>query len=159
MPKPVFIICCESGTEDKYTGMVSLFNIIDRIVGKSRETDSGSLPKDSLTLRIVAVWAADSESDFEGEFNVEMRMLLSPQNLESTLSSDSMRFTPTMPRHRSTVIMGGIQAEASGQLIFESRVRRPTETEWKTQAYTIDVAIIAPDAVPAADGPSATHST
>jgi hypothetical protein len=144
MPKPVFIICCESGTEDKYTGMASLFNIIDRIVGNPLEADTGAILKQSLAVRIVAVWEASEQSDFEGEFNIEMRMLLPSQDQTAVLSSDTMRFTTSTPRHRSTIVIGAFRAAEAGQLVFESRVKRSFEVEWISQAYSIDVVLNPP---------------
>ena len=149
MPTPIYIICCESGTEDKYTGMASLFNIIDRIVVKPRDpekTDSGAPnPWGSLSMRIVAVWAANGDGDFDGEFDGELRMLMSPQNQEQILMTDKVRFTRAMPRHRSTVIISGFQAEQVGQVIVESTIKRAGESEHLTQRYAIDVLVSPPD--------------
>ena len=124
MPIPVYIICCESGTEDKYTGMASLFNIIDRISLKTtdaQKSEIGLIGRTSPPIRIVAVWSASHADDFEGEFISEVRMSLLPKNQEATLLSDSVRFTSAMPRHRSTVIVSGFQSdEKTGNFVSKA---------------------------------------
>lgn len=151
MPNPVYIICSESGTEDKYTGAASHFNIIDRIIGTTKtiaeNPDKGSYFRaNSLSVRVVAVWRADEESDFEGNFQSELRMRLLPKNEDAILQSDLFVFLREKPKHRITIIINGVQALEAGQIVFESRIKRPEDPDWLTQSYVIDVMVDVPTA-------------
>ncbi len=145
MPTPVYLICSESGCEDKETGLASVFNIIDRIVAKKRRTgtteDRDTVLAESLSLRIVAVWRTDEESEFETDFESELRAILLPANQQVTLLADRFRFLREQPKHRITVIVGRFQLEQSGQLVFESRIRRTGDSAWLTQRYIVDVLV------------------
>jgi hypothetical protein len=154
MPTPVYIICCESGTEDTFTGAASLFNVVDRIMSKkpaSAHADSkGPIYLNAVPLRIVAVWCAAEDVDFEGDFQSEVRMLLEPQEQVGILSIDTIRFTREKPRHRITVVLSGLKVEETGRLVIESRIKRAGEPEWLAQRYAIDVVVKLPDdALPA----------
>jgi hypothetical protein len=142
MAKPLYMICCESGTEDAYTGMASHFNIVDRIVVMPDKPDplSGGAgpPVTSIPLRIVSVWRAE-EGDYEDEFEHEITMTLFSQPGTATLYSQPFRFLRDRPRHRTTVVIAGFKAEQSGELVVESRIRLPGQSDWLTQSYTIDV--------------------
>jgi hypothetical protein len=145
MPTPVYIICCESGTEDKFTGLASHFNVVDRIVAK-KPPPSGAdsnvpIIPSPPPLRIVAVWRADDDSDFEGIFQSEVIMRLMPKDEIGTLYSDTFSFLRERYKHRITVILGGLRVEESGKVIVESRIRRPDESKWLTQSYIIDVVV------------------
>jgi hypothetical protein len=140
MPIPVYILCCESGTDDVTTGLASHFNVVDRIRVKRIAPDSGFVVH-SLPLRIVAVWRAEEEGDFEQEFESELRAILLPQHKEAVIGSETFRFSPEKPKRRFTLIFVGLQFEASGQLVIESRIRRSPEAEWRSQRYIVDVVV------------------
>jgi hypothetical protein len=42
MPKPVYIICSQAGIEDKRTGLVSIFNVIEKIQITTKQLDPTS---------------------------------------------------------------------------------------------------------------------
>jgi hypothetical protein len=149
MPESSYIICCESGTEDKFTGLASLFNVVDRIHAKRpapvNPGDSTPILLNAISLRIVAVWRAVGDGDFEGEFQSEVRMTLLPLNDVQILLSDTFRFQLDKSRHRIVIIIGGLTAGESGQLVVESRIKRPDAAEWLTQSYVVDVLVDEPD--------------
>ncbi|MFI5386509.1 MAG: hypothetical protein ACHQ50_10365 [Fimbriimonadales bacterium] len=99
----------------------------------------------SLSLRIVAVWRANEDSDFEGSFQSEVKMRLLPKNEDATLLSDTFSFLRERYKHRITVIIGGLEVKESGQLVVESRIKRSDECQWLTQSYIIDVLVNASD--------------
>jgi hypothetical protein len=147
MPSPSYIICCETGTEDKYTGLASLFNVIDRIVVRrhTRQTPDGGAVKSGPTIRIVAVWRAVGDHDYQAEFESELNLLLSPIGKETTLHSDTFRFLPDKSRHRIVVIIGALDLDQSGLLVFESRIRRLGDPDWLSQSYVVDVVVMPSD--------------
>jgi hypothetical protein len=143
MPVPVYIICCESGSEDSFTGLASLFNVIDRIVvrpaASEEKGNSEHRAHGATSLRIVSVWMGEEAGDFESEFETEIRITLLPHGDEAVLYSEPFRLSPEKRRHRTTVILNRAYFKETGTLVIESRVRRIGETEWITQRYTVDI--------------------
>ncbi len=144
MPTPVYIICCESGVEDRFTNLASLFNIIERIAVQSayvQQPGSDTPPPVRFlpSLRIVAVWRAEGESDFGVEFQSEIRLTMLPHGRENTVMSEPFRFLPGTLNHRIVVVIRALDYADGGQLVVESRVKRPEEDQWLTQKYVIDV--------------------
>ena len=91
MPKPVYMLCCLSGSDDHNTGLPSHFNVIDRL--ELREI-TVALPEGvkpfivyTQPIRIVAVWWAVEDADFETEFEMELRGFLTPSKMETTFFS------------------------------------------------------------------------
>ncbi len=146
MPTPVYIICCESGVEDRLTNLASLFNIVERIAVRPaavQEPGSDTPPPVRFlpSLRIVAVWRAEGEADFGTDFQSEIRMTMLPQRREHCLMSDTFRFLLGTMNHRIVVVIGALDCTDSGQLVVESRIKRPEEDQWLTQKYVIDVVV------------------
>jgi hypothetical protein len=145
MPSPVFIICCESGSDDSLTGLASLFNVIDTFVVNSapvEDTNQATVPRDGApSLRIVATWRAICPDDFEGEFESELRMIFEPSGETQSLAAQTIRFWREKPRHRLTAVIGALNLPMSGTLTVESRIRRRGSDAWLSQSYPIDVVV------------------
>jgi hypothetical protein len=143
MASPVYIICAESGSEDSFTGMASLFNIIDAITIREMRLDvggeSGIARQGSPSIRIVAVWRADHDADFDRDFECEMRLIVEPQGTENMLFTQTFRFMREKPRHRITTVIGALDLRGGSALTVEARIRPQGEESWISQSYTIDV--------------------
>src|SRR5208337_5639855 len=65
MPKPVYILCSESGSEDKTTSLVSHFKVLEQIelrqLPKPPEVAALIIP--GLFFQMVAVWMAAEDDD------------------------------------------------------------------------------------------------
>jgi len=141
MPKPVYILCSESGSEDKITGLVSLFNLIEKIQIVKREQNE---PVPSLSLRVTATWAR-GEDELDQLFEFETAAYLPPDNDEMMLGKGEFRFT--MPFQRITMRMqGSLVFQGPGMLRIENRIRRAGTDEWFRQEYPILVEVQVPPA-------------
>ena len=141
MPKPQYILCSESGSEDKITGVVSSFNVIEQI--ELRE-----LPKlpdariqifQGISLYVVAVWAKDAEDDPEQTFQYVLSLFMPPDNEVIDLANGFFKFDK--PRFRMTAIMKGLSFRGPGVFRAESRIKKLGDGDeaWLVQRYDVDV--------------------
>jgi hypothetical protein len=131
MPKPHYIICSLDGSEDKYTGRVSIFSIIDRVHINRPKQDAMPI----VALRITAAWLridADTDKEFEFQFVAKVP----PFGREIELSSGRFVFQEPIARLIGTML-GGLPVEGSGNLVIECRVRPTGEEQWASQEYQI----------------------
>jgi hypothetical protein len=140
MPKPAFIICSESGSEDRVTGLVSLFKVIERIELHERPDSEEGRPivLNPLPFQVVAVWALSEDENADQEYEFEHKLTL-PSGKEATLQSGTFFFERGRPRHRFTVIVNGFMPQDAGLLRVENRIRKVGEGDWLVQAYEIPV--------------------
>ena len=151
MPKPRYIICSQSGSEDRDTHLVSLFNLIDKLQFTKIPT---GVP--IVEIRITAAWAKepeDQERDFEAQISLSL-----PGHGVIELPPDP--FTFTMEHHRTVGrVLGGLPLMESGEMVVMARVRIAGENTWierSVQEYriVIDVQLaeqqINPQSVPPA---------
>lgn len=143
MPSPVYILCCESGAEDKESGRASHFNIIDRIELRVAHVQKSETEKvliiSTMPFRIIAVWQATEERDFEAEVESEMRVFLPPDNKEWIVHSEPFRFLREKPRQRFTIAIQGLAFQGPGRLLAESRIRRSGDPDWMTMTYLVEI--------------------
>ena len=82
MPKPVYILCSESGSEDRATGLISHFKVIDQIGLKpspsSPDSEKTTVIVTSIPLQMVAIWQADPHHDPDQEYDVENLLYMPP---------------------------------------------------------------------------------
>jgi len=143
MPKPVYILCSESGAEDKLTGLVSHFKVLEQIVvfelPKPQEGQMGVISL--IPCQIVAVWAKEEEDDPAQEY--EFRVLLSlPSKPEPILAaSGRLVFEETKPRHRTTVGVAGLAFHGTGVFRVEHQIRPVggDDQSWLVQSYEVPV--------------------
>ena len=145
MPKPVYMLCCQSGSDDERTKLASHFNVYDRveiIVTPGKPGSDGPAVIYTMPLRIVAVWSADKKEDFDTTFDVQVR-LLAPQLREPrTIHDGKFRFEQGTPKQKFTFDIQGFFVSGEGDLVAECRIRRSGELRWLKQSYTIDVVIV-----------------
>jgi hypothetical protein len=149
MPEPIYILCCQSGADDARTAIASHFNVIDRVELTPMDVDDldkGVPATVVLTpLRAVAVWRGIEESDFDGEFEFEIKGVF-PGGREISLlpSSNRFRFQREKPRHRLTIELPPPlfeTAQESGTFLLECRIRKEGSADWLTQRYPIDLVV------------------
>jgi hypothetical protein len=138
MASPVYIVCAESGSEDIFTGLASLYNVIDGLVADETRPDESA--RFHQSMRIVAVWRADRGDDYKHEFEGETRLYFEPQGkMSEAILPQTFRFTEGRPRHRITAVLGAIDLRGSSALRVESRIRPRESDQWLSQSYWIDV--------------------
>jgi len=143
MPKPVFIICSESGTVDRFTNLVSIHNVIEHLTchaGESGEKKDGAPGGLGISkMRATAQWSKSEGDDsraFFHEFTISM--FGSPPKV---ISASAFAFRT--PFHRFVVdliLPSSTELEdAESNIVFTSRIRAKGEEEWISQSYTIPV--------------------
>src|SRR5271157_2017399 len=68
MPRPVYIICSLGGAEDKATGLISLFHVLETVNIVRRPPDRGISP---ITIRTTAVWMRTEGDDESVEYEFQ----------------------------------------------------------------------------------------
>jgi len=129
MPKPAYIICSESGAEDRHTGLVSLYNLVDRI-----QLNRGTQPHATATpisqLRLTASWMRES-ADEDKEFEFEAAAI-SPSGDETHLGRGSFIFN--LMFYRLNIRMLGLfPIKGDGLFWLEVRIRRAGSKTWQVQ--------------------------
>jgi hypothetical protein len=138
MPEPVYLICAESGAEDKQTDILSLFNIVERLVITPMPPVDGVVLVPPQVLRVVAVWMRNENDGPEDEF--EQQMVFSPPAGAASVMTGVTPFRFEKLLHRFTVKMNIALAFAGpGMFWVETRVRRRGADEWITHRYPIVV--------------------
>src|SRR2546429_3978101 len=123
MPRPIYIIGSESGSEDKVTGLVSLYHVIDRIVLHNIPKDgtTEAVPADaqvisvgSLNLQVTAVWMRTS-GDEDQEFEFETILYQPPDEKPLTVGAGTFKFI--RPFHRLTAKIYGLPLFSGGGVL------------------------------------------
>lgn len=140
MPQPVFIACAQQIVEDKHTGLVSLFQLIDGFQLSIRSRDEQKVPATPLHSFIgMAVWRSndDEHSDWEYEYQAVARP---PGESEQIVRNGRFQFTTRRVRFIQGLIVPNAWTQ-SGDFVFIHRIRRAGESEWLSQSYPIEVTV------------------
>jgi len=135
MPIPLYVICSESASEDKSTGLLSLFHIIEKIqIGTHRAGEP--IPRAPVSqMRVTAVWMKESMDD-DHEFEFET-VLIPPNGEGKVIGSGSFVFTKDLFRINSGVLWGGLSGMKNGILWIESHIRKAGVKGWQVQKSPI----------------------
>jgi hypothetical protein len=141
MPKPLYILCSESGSEDKNTGIASYFNVLDLIeIRELPKPPEGAIHLvQPIRFQIVAVWARTSEDDLEHPFQFTVSLFLPLK--EEPLDLANGIFTFEKPRFRATTIVSGLIFAGAGVMRAESKIRKlgDGDESWLVQSYDVEV--------------------
>jgi len=136
MPKPLYILCAESGAVDKYTNRPSLFNVIEQITVNVREVPDAKvvLRIKPLDLIVIACWEREDTDSHEDVFEAEAVIAFpgqEPQIQKQPEFSLALRF------HRFFIKIEGDPPQETGTAKLISRVRRKGSEEWISQEYRL----------------------
>lgn len=137
MPRPIYIICAESGAEDKLSGLVSHYNVVECMAIRKipKAPESSSIVIAPSPLWITALWERTSGDEGQ-QFEFETVLILPPDQQEVKAASGVFAFEKL--RHRFTVrMMGLIPFRGPGTCWVESRVRQVGATEWLKQSFSL----------------------
>ena len=146
MPKPVYILCSESGSEDKTTGLVSHFKVLEQIelrqLPKPPEGATFIIP--GLFFQMVAVWMAAEDDDPDQKYECMTSLFLPPDNQEQIVGTAIFSFEGQKPRDRMTVNFFGLAFKAPGLLRVVNKMRPlgAGDDLWLVQSYEIPVIAI-----------------
>lgn len=148
MPKPVYIVACQSCSVDKESNNLSIFNVIENVTTTKRPIENvpeGTIPVISpLAMVVVSSWERIPDDAPETEYDFEMFfhwMPSSPGGVEKHDRVATASFVMTMRRHRTNVdVKPGINFAGPGDFTIESRIRRRgSQDAWISQSYSIEV--------------------
>lgn len=135
MPRPLYIMCAESGSVDKYTNRPSLFNVIENVTVNIREMPDETVTRiRPLNFVVVACWEREDADSPEDVFEAEAVIALpgqEPQIQKQSEFSFSLRF------HRFFINIEGDPPVVTGAAKLASRVRRKGSEEWASQEYRL----------------------
>ena len=145
MARPLFIICSESGSIDRYSNRLSAYKILEtiEIVGQAdyerlRSSSSDELPLPIITIRAVATWIGDPE-DTGAEYEYQSQVHYPGTGSAKPVGAG--RFRWAAKNHRVIVdLVLDPQALEAGALRVEISIRplKP-DARWSTQQYEIAV--------------------
>jgi hypothetical protein len=148
MPRPIYIICSQGGSEDKASGQVSLFNVIDKLFLRRNQPNTPPPPPQPgiSQIRITASWMRVS-GDYDQEFEFETRMFFPPENAMYGVAKGTFTFAQDWQR-LTNVLVGPLPIQGPGILRVQNRVRRKGSEEWVAQECPIIVEEVVPPPPP-----------
>jgi len=138
MPRPLYIVCCEAGSEDRRTGLLSHFQLYEKITLRRLPLPQGRPVVMSLPMRVVAVWMKFPDDPQEQEYDFEMAFYL-PDGREVIPHRGTFAFEPAAWQYRIAVHANTFPPGlTTGTFRIECRIRRAGTTEdWVRQDYPI----------------------
>jgi hypothetical protein len=147
VPRPIYIICSQTGALDQYTNGISIFNVIESIKGSEIKppSEGGVVFIKPLSMRIVAAWLREEADGPEQEFEAHLDVHAPNSNdLIAHVQFPLFKFTASV--HRLVVpelAFAPTTDLGPGLLRFECKIRRVGETEWLScQEYVVLVEIV-----------------
>jgi hypothetical protein len=150
MPKPFYMLCSQTGSIDKDSGLISHFNVIEKLhlmIPRAGEK-AGSVAL--LPMMICATWTREDKDKETDEFEFEMAFKLSDLP-ETVMHKGLFKFEK---EHYRILVMGQFslpeEKPKSGFWNFESRVRKSGVKTWLRQNFQIPVEVT--------EAPHSTHT-
>ena len=136
MPRPVYVLCARGISEDKISGLMTVFSILETIdITPHKPDQSNLIDNRTLQLFVLAVWMKD---DADGGIDFEHQWILHSGTAHDLATGTSFQFEQEKPLFRFTLIVQGLKLpDENGLIEFESRVRRAGFEEWISQRYPI----------------------
>jgi hypothetical protein len=141
MPNPIYMLCSESGSEDRTTGVLSHFKVIDQIELREfprREGEPAIIP--ALPFQVVAVWSVAEGDDPDQEY--EFKTLFYLPNSDEIINVHSGAFKFEKPRFRITANVLGMAFQGEGVFRAECKIRPIGGGDWLIQSYEIPIVVI-----------------
>ena len=148
MPRPVFIVCAQYGTEDKTTGQMSLFGIVDKLVVSAvpPQPVGGIVVINFPTLYVAAKWMRNQDDDQDQMYEVTLQGIAPDGKIVVDSSYDNFKFAENRPLHIVVMILRTpLQFTSAGTLLFVGKLRRAgSDEKWLSQDYPVAIEVSAP---------------
>src|SRR5437868_4455634 len=139
MPTPVYIICSESGSEDRVSGLASVFNVIEQIEVRPLPPPTPDQPAvvPFFPFRVSAQWMKAEDDAETDPYECQIRLHYPGAEREpEPVAQTRLHFT--RPFNRVTMRANlPLAFPALGLLRVECRIRREGDTDWLSQEYPI----------------------
>jgi hypothetical protein len=134
MALPSYILCSQSGVEDRTTGFLSHFHVIEKIRFSRTTLPASQVPMSQMWL--CAVWLAE-EQDIGKEFEFETRAFM-PDESALEIGNGTFIFSSST-QHITFLLFGGVPINGPGMLRLRCQIRCVAGGEWISQEYKIIV--------------------
>lgn len=138
MAQCVYLVCSESFSLDRDTGIISVFKLLERVAIVTRHEGMREYP---LKLCAIAAWSSEPEDQSE-RFEAALR-IVNPNGEEKVLPV-SAPFSFEKELHRIIVNLTiGLDARTTisdGLLQLQSRIRKVGESDWiESMVYPVRI--------------------
>ena len=153
MPRPVLIVCAESGAVDKLTNRLSVFDVVEKVNFQRLENPvpTAILPK--FKMQVIAVWMRQDNDSDDDQFESEFVIVTPAHQQEASVIRMMFSFAPGKQLFRGIAVMDSpLPIDGAGRMEILNRVRKAGSNEgWITQSYPI---FIEETVLPATDATS-----
>jgi hypothetical protein len=141
MPRPQYILCCQSISVDGLTNTISHFHVIEglQVLSEVIKAAPGLLFRQSGFWG-VAAWTRSEGDDPKCEYEFDICSTPGGGELQSQLNG-TMKFTQAAHRFQVQFVLQAPWAQ-SGHFSFVSRLRAVGTENWLEQKYTFPVEVI-----------------
>jgi hypothetical protein len=151
MAKPIHIVCCETGSEDRITGQITLVNLIDKF--QIQKLPPNTFIAVRFSFWVTALWEREPD-DENKEFEYEAILHLPPD--DKAINAGSGRFVFNRRDARLTARFNGpIPFQGPGIMRAIIRIRASDGGEWISQEQRLSIEEIEPSVLPANQEPAA----
>jgi hypothetical protein len=143
MARPRYIICAEDRLLDRFTGLASHINVVDKIVlavgaANPVEGQNDLLPEiDVARFIMTAVWVRESADD--GPFDYEV--LIHRDSGVELVSRGEFEFTKMFHRIDAGFRFTTKTKTTSGLVDIECRIRKRGTNDWLSQSFPLEVEV------------------
>jgi hypothetical protein len=155
LPRPVFIIASQGGAEDRETGLLSIYEVLEKMVAtpvpKKNQDDVVIIR--NRPVRVTSTWMRLETDNENQDFEHQMIFTIQPANEPIGIVPPSIfRFSKPFQRF-TTLVNEPFAIDNDGMLIIESRVRAVGTEDWVSQTFPIIVEVVNQDVkAPIANG-------
>src|SRR5260370_16056338 len=146
MPRPVYVLCCESMTIDNVTGLPSYINVYDTVTIGYLPIGPGTIsppPSELTKIRVSALWALNPDEQLNRKYEHQF-WFRGPDGF----TSPPFPITPFQfdkPFYRADVFVRGQPFTLTGIYYLESRLREIGQAQWITQDFPLRVEMVQPN--------------
>ncbi len=141
MPRHVYTICSRLGSEDKFTGLVSLYHVIEALTMTRPLPGQSAIP---FTFRITSVWMKEDNDDAEQEYEFRLLLRLPPDGREIDIANNRFRFNGPCRRIVSEAFLQSLVPDQAfegldglGLMNVVCGIRPAGTQVWNDQSYPI----------------------
>lgn len=141
MSRPAYIIVSDGVSEDRTTNLVSVFTISERIVLQVVGQQDGPPAKPELATfqcQATAVWMHES-GDADHEYVHQFVLTTQDGSSKDLGTPTAFKFSSKRVFQRFRLHFRGKIPPVSGIVLFESRIRRKSNTDWMVQSFPLQV--------------------
>jgi hypothetical protein len=154
MARPVFILCAQGTATDRESGLLTIFQVIERLEVKALPILDGGegvqiVYVSSMPVHVVCCWLFELEKGdhFGDEFHFEFRALAPPGGIIVSLLLAEGTFRCGEPERDllQRIILkleGPHPFHKPGWWQIQSRIRKKGTDEWFSQDYPIEVSLL-----------------